>query len=119
MAIVLTKPLVSDSGGFKSVSSGTVNSGDTILVDSLSTTIVKTVKWIVEIIDQSNSKITSYEILATNCFNTIVSFNKYSIVGDKIKHIPEATLNGVNIDLMITNNELINIDYKITRLEVQ
>ncbi|HHA18384.1 MAG TPA: hypothetical protein ENK70_01600 [Methylophaga sp.] len=119
MAIVLTRPLTSDAGGFKPVSSGTVVSGDTVLVDSLSTTIIKTVKWIIEIIDQSNSKITSYEILATNCFDTIVSFNKYGMVGDKIKHIPEPVLNGVNIDLMITNNELINIDYKITRLEVR
>jgi len=119
MAIVLTRPLASDSNGFKPVSSGTVNSGDTVLVDSLSTTIIKTVKWIVEIIDQTNSKITSYEILATNCFDTIVSFNRYGGVGDKIKHVPEAVLNGANIDLQITNNELINIDYKITRLEVR
>jgi len=116
MAIVLTKPLVSNTGGYESVSGGTVISGNTELVDS---SIVKTVKWIIEIIDQTNSKISSYEILAINQFGTIVTFNKYGIVGDKIKHKPEAISNGVNIDLMITNNELINIDYKITKLEVR
>lgn len=119
MAIVLTRPLISDSGGYTPLTGGTVNSGTTVTVDSIDTAISKTVKWLIEIIDLTNSKISSYELLATNGFGTVVSFNKYGMVGDKIKHLPEAISNGVNINLQITNNELINIDYKITRLEVR
>jgi len=78
-----------------------------------------TIKWIVELKDQINLKIHSYEILATNIFNTDIKFNKYGTsTGPRINHSIDVQLNGSNIELIIINNETVNIDYKIARIQL-
>ena len=114
MSSILTKSLMSSAGGFET-SNGVILNGNTNIIDA---TLERTVKWIVEIVDNTNEKVNSYEILATNSFNNDTFFNKYSMVGDKIKHIVEVNLNGSSMEINITNNELIDLTYKIARLEI-
>lgn len=115
MRFILTKPL--SSGSSQSSNNGVVTTSTTLTVDTVALTI-NTIKWLVELIDITNNKIKSYEIMAINKFNIDTSYTIYGIIGDKISHSIDVTINGSNINLNITNNELVDLNYKILRLEI-
>lgn len=115
MRFILTKPLSGSSS--QSSNTGIVTASTTDVVDTVSLTI-NTIKWLVELIDNTNNKIRSYEIMAINKFNIATSYTIYGIIGDKISHDINVSINGSNIDLNITNNEFVDLNYKILRLEI-
>lgn len=120
MTFILTQPRsgVASSDGYISISGGVIASSVQETIDSVPISI-NTIKWIVELIDNTNQKMRSYEIMATNEFNTNISYTVYGIVGKKILHGISVVLNGSNIDLNITNNEMIDLNYKISRIQLQ
>jgi len=119
MAIVLTQPAAApDTGEFTALTGGDITSGGTETLDVVESTTSKTVKWIIEITDVINQKVNSYEILAANRFNNETSFNRSGIIGERISHLVDVVINGTDMELRITNNELVNISYKVARLEV-
>lgn len=119
MSLILTSPVNHFNDNFTNVYHGVIGNGVTTVVDYLDSSVTKTVKWLIELVNNDTNKINSYEILAVNNFDTDVVFNRYAIVGNKINHNVAASINGTNIELLITNNELVNITYKIARLEIK
>lgn len=117
MAFILTTP--NSASSLPSIlDGGVIPNNTTVTIDSLGLIESNTIKWIVELIDASNQKIRSFEILAVNKFNIDVSFNKYGISGESILHDISIVINGSNIDLNITNNEAVNLDYKFARIQL-
>jgi len=119
MGIVLTTPASApDVDTLTAVTGGDITSGNTSTLDVIESAVAKTVKWMVEITDVTNEKINSYEILASNRFNNETSFNRSGITGTRISHLVDVVINGTDMELKITNNELVNISYKVARLEI-
>lgn len=119
MAFILTTPnSATDTSSTSSTGDGIIPNNSTVTVDSVELVEANTIKWIVELIDVNNQKIKSFEILAINKFNVNVSFNKYSILGDNILHDVSITINGNRIDLNITNNEPVDLNYKFTSTQL-
>jgi len=117
MAFILTKP--NSTSSLQSVlDGGIIPNNSTLTIDSLGLIETDTIKWIIELIDNTNQKIRSFEILAVNKFDIDVSFNKYGISGESILHDVSIVVNGSNIDLNITNNEAVNLNYKFARIQL-
>lgn len=117
MASILTQPIAQSTiPGI--ISQGIIPNNTTLTVDAININTVNTVKWIVELIDNTNFKMLSFEILGINKFNSNTSHNKYGITGENILHGVTVIINGSDINLDITNNESVDLNYKIARIQL-
>lgn len=90
----------------------TVISGNSKIIDSISSTDVKTVKWIVDI--RHTSKERSLEILALNK-STGIEFSVSNVLGDVIGVVIDVFINVDDIVMELTNNELEDVDITMVR----
>lgn len=118
MPVILTTSPPSLPGLISISNSGVLLSGIINEIDLLDVNDVNTIKWIIELMDTTNEKILSFEILAINKFNTSIGYNKYAIIGDKIDHILDISINSGFISLTIINNEIPDVTYKVMRIQL-
>ena len=119
MAFILTKPAVSLTGIPGTILTNiNLPISTTVVVDSVLLAFNTSVKWLVTLLDPTGfTVITSYEILALHKNGTNPSFTKYAIIGDKIIHNVDVAIFGTDLQLKITNNEAINLQANIVRIQ--
>lgn len=118
MHIVSTHPVQTLSGIPGTYKTGViVAANDTAVIDEIVAANNFSIKWILTIVDNTNSKISTYEILAVNKFNLSISHNSSSRVGDLILHGTDVELNSGNIQLILTNNESNDIEISLVRIQ--
>lgn len=118
MAFILTTTPAGGSSGSNPGSNpigGIILANSSLTLDSIDTTNINTVKWFLELIDNTNQNITSFEVYATHSFGDI-SNNKTNILGNNISYTLNVIMNGTNINLNIANNESVNLNYKFVRI---
>lgn len=119
MPLIITKPAQTLSGIPGTYKTGIViPASSSSVIDSLPAINNYSVKWIITLIDSVNSKTNTSEILAINKFNTSVSHNSSSRVGDHIAHGINVQLNAGNIELILLNNETNNIMVSVVRIQM-
>jgi hypothetical protein len=119
MAFILTQPNTGASSSNQAViDNGIIPANTTVTLDSMGLSETNTIKWTIELIDNINLKIRSFEIFAINMFDINIAFNKYSITGKLILHDVNVIINGSNINFNITNNENVDLNYKFTRTQL-
>ena len=120
MAFILTTPQFgasSNSNDSITPDIGVINANSSLTIDNVDTTISNTVKWFIEITDITNTKMRSFEIYAINRFNTI-SYNRTNTIGDPINFVESVVMNGTNTNLNIANNEAVDLNYKLIRIQI-
>lgn len=118
MPVILTRPVQTLSGIPGTYKTGiVVSASSTTVIDEVVAVNNYSVKWILTIVDNTNTKMTSYEILAVNKFNSTINHNMSGRVGDLIFHGVNVVLNAGNIQLIITNNETNNIEVSLVRMQ--
>lgn len=119
MAFVLTRPANQSNVEDVTEITATVPAGNTIAIDGLSTTDMKSMKWIVTIEDITESRIRSFEVLGVNKFGIDADHNVYGKVGDrKIKYKVGVAITAGIMNLNITNNETHSLSVCATRVKV-
>jgi len=95
----------------------TISASSSAVIDSVPAVNNRSLKWIITINDDTNSTITSYEILAVNRFNVDMRHTMYARVGDFIDHGVNVQINAGNIELNIKNNETNIINIHVIRMQ--
>lgn len=86
--------------------------------DSINSTTITAVKWLVNITDTINGKVKAFEVYS-NFINSSVNFTVYGIIGDSITVNILVELNMTNnLILKLTNQESNTIKANITRITV-
>lgn len=118
MVSILTRPVVSPGGiPGTALSNISVGPSATVTIDQVVGANTPSVKWMVTVIDTTNSKTVSYEINALNKFNSSISHNRFGVLGDNIDHTVNVQLSAGNINLNVTNNETTNIAVNVVRIQ--
>lgn len=119
MPVVLTKPAQTLSGIPGTYKRGiAVTALSSAIVDSCSLANNYSVKWIVTILDNTNSKTMIYELLALNKFGVSIDYVPYAFMGDDINHDFDVQINAGNIEFTITNNESDDIEINVIRMQL-
>lgn len=116
---------VNDTGDTTNISAWEISSGKTSITevptttqgtcDSISSTLYRTVKWVVSV--TVGSKYTSFEVLANHDGIDVV-FNEYSIIGDRTDYTVDVELGGGNILFKVTNNEATTMTVSVLRFSL-
>ncbi len=77
-----------------------------------------TAKWIYTLIDETNSKVLSGEVLGLNRMGVNPTHTTYAIIGDRIAHRTEVIMAGSDMALKITNNSLVDLKAHVVRINV-
>lgn len=118
MALISTRPLQTLSGIPGTYKTDIdILSTNSVVVDSVVAVNNYSIKWIVTLVDNINSKTNVFEVLVINKFNTTVSHSVNDKIGDHINHSLVVQLNSGNIELIITNNEANNINVSVVRIQ--
>lgn len=116
--IVITRPQNSSSGSGVpgvSVADILITPGNSVIVD---TADKLTAKWIYTLIDETNGKVLSGEVLGLNRMGTNPTHTTYAIIGDRINHKTEVIISGSGMALIIKNNTLVDIKVHVVRINV-
>lgn len=84
------------------------------IADSVSTDVVDSVKWLVTTIDPTGARKQSVEILGLHN-NGIPRFSVYSRIGDKFQISFDVIIAGNDMQLEITNNEILTLTFRILK----
>jgi hypothetical protein len=86
-----------------------VNAAQTIFVDAIPLTGLKSAKWIVTIEDAANSKVSTFEVLGLNKFGSSAEHTLYARIGDKgMQYKVDVVISGGNLNLEIENSSINN-----------
>jgi hypothetical protein len=77
-----------------------------------------TAKWIYTLIDETNTKVLSGEVLGLNRMGNNPTHTTYAIIGDRISHQVEVVMTGGNMTLRITNNGAVTLKAHVVRINV-
>lgn len=89
--------------GVLQVNSSNIMVGDTGLVDAISSTVYRSVKWLITIFDETNNKYSYSEVGAMHN-NTLPFHWRAGKIGDSINIKVDVLLDGGNLRLEVTNN---------------
>lgn len=96
-----------------------IPSGDTLTIDGIDTTDWRAAKWQVLVTNSSKTKTKGYEIFANHTQGVSSNFTTYGISGDRIfNQIPNVIIDGSQLVLQITNNEVESITVYVTRFAI-
>lgn len=88
-----------------------------VVVDQVSQTTTRCVKWIITITNQISNDILAQEILAIDS-NSGIKHSRYNIIGDNIPHTIQAAVSGGNIQLTVVNPTTDSFMVKLLRFEI-
>ena len=116
-SIVITRPQSSSGSGVPgtSVADIIITPGNFNQVDVTDQLVAK---WIYTIIDETNGKVLSGEVLGLNRMGVNPTHTTYAIIGDRINHKVEVIMSGPDMALKITNNALVDIKVHVVRINV-
>lgn len=116
-SLVITRPQGTGGSGVPgtSVADIIINPGQTVQVD---VTDQLSAKWIYTLIDETNVKVLSGEVLGLNRMGINPTHTTYGIIGDRIAHRVEVAMAGPDMVLAITNNSAVQLKAHIVRINV-
>jgi len=117
-ALVITRPQGGAAQGGvpgTSVADIFINPGDTEQIDA---TDQLSAKWIYTLIDETNAKLLSGEVLGLNRMGLNPTHTTYAIIGDKIAHSVSVVMIGTDMSLQITNNSTVILKAHVVRINV-
>jgi hypothetical protein len=96
-----------------------VNPNSTAVIDSVDTTKVLTSKWVMVVEDPKGEVLReNFQILATHN-NTTAFMTKYQVMGDNTQHTLSIVKDGDVMKLVATNNNIIDLQFKFIRLDLE
>lgn len=88
-----------------------------VVIDEVSRTTTRCVKWIVTVTNLANDNSVAQEILAIDS-NSGLKHSRYNIIGDTIPHTIHVALQSGNIELTINNPTADTYSVKLLRFEL-
>lgn len=85
------------------------------VIDSVLESENKTLKWTVTVTDPLTNRTKSQEILATRV-SAGMTHQIYASIGDSLDFTLDVILSGLNIRLVMANNETIDLDVRVVRI---
>ena len=104
-----------DGTGAIEISAGPILPTATTVVDFVALATYRSVKWIVTITDAVANLYRSYEVLAIHNGTTALH-SVYGRIGNPVDVTTDVVVNGANLELQLTNNDINNIDIKAQRI---
>lgn len=95
-----------------------LSANGSIVIDGVPEQYNRSVKWIITVIDSTNSKIQSFELLAVNKFGANADHTIYAVIGDKIKTKSEVNIVMGQMELQMTNNETNPLLINVVRVQM-
>lgn len=91
----------------------------TLAVDAVDFTDHVTAKWLVTLVNSTDTKIQSYEVVANYLTGKAnPSYTVYSLIGDKIKNKAEVVISGGDLTLEIENKEAVTLTADVLRFDL-
>lgn len=95
----------------------TVAPSTTEVVDSISKTAFRVIKWVLAVVDTTDNKYFGSEFMALHDL-TNVTYTEFAVIGDTINFTVGISISGANVEFSITNNSSNSLIASLMRFRI-